>query len=52
MISASLILIPKFGQDAEFIVATNASKAGIVGIAYFKKTRKVTYDHVLIGEEK
>ena len=32
MISALMILIPKSGQDAEFIVATNASKASIAGV--------------------
>ena len=32
MISASVLLIPKSGRDAEFIVATNASKVGIAAI--------------------
>ncbi len=33
MISAPLLLIPKSGQDAEFIVATtDASKVGIAGV--------------------
>ena len=31
MISASVPLIPKYGQDAEFIVATNGIKVGITG---------------------
>ena len=32
MISAPLLLIPKSGQDAEFVVAADASKVGIVGV--------------------
>ncbi len=32
MISAHVLLIPKYGQDAEFIVAPNASKVGIAGV--------------------
>ena len=32
MISAHVLLIPKSGPDAEFIVATDASKVGIVGV--------------------
>jgi hypothetical protein len=32
MISAHVLPIPKSGQDAEFIVATNASKVGIAGV--------------------
>ena len=32
MISAPVLLIPKFGKDAEFIVATDASMVGIAGV--------------------
>ena len=32
MISAPVLLIPKFGRDAEFIDATDASKVGIAGV--------------------
>ena len=32
MISAHVLLIPKSGQDAEFIVATDASKVGIARV--------------------
>ena len=32
MIFAHVLLIPKSGRDAEFIVATNASKVGIAGV--------------------
>jgi hypothetical protein len=32
MISAHVLLIPKSGQEAEFIVATDASKVGIAGV--------------------
>ena len=32
MISAPVLLIPKFDRDAEFIVATDASKVGIAGV--------------------
>ncbi len=32
MISAPVLLIPKSGRDAEFIVATDASKVGIAGV--------------------
>jgi hypothetical protein len=32
MISAPVLLIPKSGQDAKFIVAINASKVGIAGV--------------------
>ncbi len=32
MVSALVLLIPEFDQDAEFVVATNASKVGIVGV--------------------
>ena len=34
MISAHVHLIPKSDHDAEFIVATNASKAGIAGVIF------------------
>jgi hypothetical protein len=47
MISAHVLLIPKSGQDAEFMVATNASKVGILHEYYSKKTLKVILDHVL-----
>jgi len=32
MISAHMLLIPKSGQEAEFVDATNASKVGVAGI--------------------
>ncbi len=32
MISALVLLIPKSGQDAEFIVAPDASEVGIAGV--------------------
>ena len=32
MISVPMLLIPKSSQEAEFFVATNASKIGIVGV--------------------
>ena len=32
MISAHVLLIPKSGQEAEFVVATDASKVGIAGV--------------------
>jgi hypothetical protein len=32
MISAPVLLIPKSGRDAEFVVATDASKVGIAGV--------------------
>ncbi len=32
MIFAAMLVIPKSGQEAEFIVATNASKVGIAGV--------------------
>ena len=32
MLSALLLLIPKSGRDAEFIVATDASKVGTTGV--------------------
>ena len=32
MISAPVLLIPKSGRDAEFIVATDASKVGIAAV--------------------
>ncbi len=32
MIFAPVLLIPKLGQNAKFIVATNASKVGIAGV--------------------
>ncbi len=32
MISAHMLVIPKYVPDAEFIVATNASKVGIAGV--------------------
>jgi hypothetical protein len=32
MISAPVLLIPKSGRDAEFIIATDASKAGIARV--------------------
>ena len=32
MISAPVLLIPKSGQDADFVVATDASKVGIAGV--------------------
>ena len=41
MISAPMLLIPKSGPEAEFVVATNASKVNIAGL-YFKKTLMVT----------
>ena len=31
MISAPVLLIPNMGHEAEFVVATNASKVGIAG---------------------
>ncbi len=36
MISALVLLIPKFGKDAEFIDATYASKVGIAGVLLYK----------------
>jgi hypothetical protein len=32
MISAHVLTIPKFGQEAEFVVATYASKVSIAGV--------------------
>ena len=32
MITAHVLMIPKSGRDAEFIVATDASKVGIAGV--------------------
>ncbi len=32
MISTPVLLIPKSGKDVEFVVATNTSKVGIVGV--------------------
>ena len=32
MIPAPVFFIPKMGQDAEFVVATDASKVGIAGV--------------------
>ena len=32
MISALVLLIPKYGHGAEFVVATDASKVGIAGV--------------------
>jgi len=32
MVSAHVLLIPKSGQEAEFVVATDASKDGIAGV--------------------
>jgi hypothetical protein len=32
MISAPILLIPKMGHEAEFVVATDASKVGIAGV--------------------
>jgi hypothetical protein len=32
MISAPVLLIPKRGRDSEFVVVTDASKVGIVGV--------------------
>jgi hypothetical protein len=32
MISAPVLLIPKMGHEAEFVVATDASKVGIAGV--------------------
>ncbi len=34
MISAPVLPIPKPGQEAKFIVATDASKAGIAGVLF------------------
>jgi hypothetical protein len=34
MISAPVLLIPKSGQDEEFVVATDASKVGIAGVLF------------------
>jgi len=41
MLSAPGLRIPKSGQNAEFIAATYASKVGIVGRYYSKKTLRV-----------
>jgi hypothetical protein len=51
MIFAPLLLIPKYGQDTEFIVTTDSSKVGILQEYYSKKTPKVILDHVLTGLE-
>ncbi len=32
MISAHVLVIPKFGQEIEFVVAMDASKVGIAGV--------------------
>ena len=32
MISASVLLIPKMGHEAELVVTTDASKVGIAGV--------------------
>jgi hypothetical protein len=32
IIFAPILIIPKAGHDAEFVVATDASKVGIVGV--------------------
>ncbi len=32
LIFALVLMIPKFGKDAEFVVATDASKVGIAGV--------------------
>ena len=39
MISAHVLLIPKFGHDAELIVATYASKVAIVGVLLQEESR-------------
>ena len=38
MISASILLIPKMGHEAEFVVASDASKVGIVGVLLQENT--------------
>ncbi len=38
MISAHLLPIPKSGQEAEFVVAIDASKVGIAGILLQKNS--------------
>jgi hypothetical protein len=40
MISAPVLLIPKSGRDAEFIVATDASKVGIAAVS-LPETRRL-----------
>jgi len=34
MISVHVLLIPKSGHDAKFLVATNASKVGVAGVLF------------------
>ena len=40
MISAPILLIPKAGHDAEFVVAIDASKVGIAGVLLQEDTSR------------
>ena len=40
MISAPILLFPMMGYEAEFVVTTNASKVGIVGVLLQEDTSR------------
>ena len=48
MISAPVLHIPTMGHEAEFVVATDASKTNIV-VCFYKTAPLYLKDHVLIG---